>query len=68
MTESRREREKILADYRKQANEKKEFAEKVERRVSAVVCIHLVTGHLYVTVLIIFTAETYLSSSFCWTM
>ncbi len=34
MTESRRERDKVLSEYRKQANEKKEFAEKVERRVS----------------------------------
>lgn len=34
MGESRREREKVLAEYRQQANEKKEFAEKVERRVS----------------------------------
>ena len=33
MAESRREREKVLAEYRKQADEKKEFAEKVERRV-----------------------------------
>ncbi len=34
MTESRRERDKVLGEYRKQATEKKEFAEKVERRVS----------------------------------
>ncbi len=34
MAESRREREKVLSEYRKQAEEKKEFAEKVERRVS----------------------------------
>lgn len=33
MAESRRERERILADYRKQAEEKKDFKEKVERRV-----------------------------------
>ncbi len=36
MTESRRERDKVLAEYRKQANEKKDFAEKVDRRVSIV--------------------------------
>ena len=35
MSESRREREKVLTEYRKQAEEKKEFAEKVERRVRA---------------------------------
>ena len=34
MAESRREREKVLAEYRKQAEEKKDFAERVERRVS----------------------------------
>ena len=34
MAESRREREKVLAEYRRQAEEKKEFKEKVERRVS----------------------------------
>ena len=34
MADSRREREKVLAEYRTKANEKKEFAEKVERRVS----------------------------------
>lgn len=34
MAESRKEREIVLSDYRKQADEKKEFAEKVERRVS----------------------------------
>ena len=34
MGESRRERERVLADYRRQADEKKEFKEKVERRVS----------------------------------
>lgn len=34
MADSRKEREKVLADYRTKANEKKEFAEKVERRVS----------------------------------
>ena len=33
MAESRKEREVVLSDYRKQADEKKEFAEKVERRV-----------------------------------
>lgn len=33
MAESRKEREIVLVDYRKQADEKKEFAEKVERRV-----------------------------------
>ncbi|XP_064395156.1 outer dynein arm-docking complex subunit 3-like isoform X2 [Halichondria panicea] len=33
MTESRRERDKVLAEYRKQANEKKDFAEKVDRRL-----------------------------------
>lgn len=33
MAESRRERERILADYRKQAEEKKDFKEKVERRL-----------------------------------
>ena len=35
MAESRREREKVLSEYRKQAEEKKEFADKVERRVSS---------------------------------
>lgn len=34
MAESRRERDKVLAEYRKQAEEKKDFAERVERRVS----------------------------------
>lgn len=34
MAESRREREKVLSEYRKQAEEKKEFQEKVEKRVS----------------------------------
>ena len=34
MAESRRERDKVLADYRRQAEEKREFKEKVERRVS----------------------------------
>jgi len=34
MSEWRRERDRILLDYRKQAEEKKEFQEKVERRVS----------------------------------
>ena len=34
MAESRRERERVLADYRKQAEEKKDFKEKVEKRVS----------------------------------
>ena len=34
MADSRKERDKVLADYRTKANEKKEFAEKVERRVS----------------------------------
>lgn len=34
MADSRKEREKVLADYRTKANEKKEFAEKVERRVT----------------------------------
>ena len=38
MTESRRERDKVLAEYRKQANEKKDFAEKVDRRVSSEAC------------------------------
>lgn len=33
MAESRKEREVVLSNYRKQADEKKEFAEKVERRV-----------------------------------
>ena len=33
MAESRKDREMVLSDYRKQADEKKEFAEKVERRV-----------------------------------
>ena len=33
MAESRKEREVVLSEYRKQADEKKEFAEKVERRV-----------------------------------
>ena len=41
MAESRRDREKVLSEFRKEADEKKEFAEKVERRVStcASVCI-----------------------------
>ena len=34
MAETRREREKEIAEYRKQAEEKKDFKEKVERRVS----------------------------------
>lgn len=34
MSEWRRERDRVLLDYRKQAEEKKEFQEKVERRVS----------------------------------
>ena len=34
MAESRKERERVLSDYRRQAEEKKEFKEKVERRVS----------------------------------
>lgn len=34
MAESRREREKVLCEYRRQAEEKKEFQEKVEKRVS----------------------------------
>ena len=34
MADSRKQREKVLSDYRTKANEKKEFAEKVERRVS----------------------------------
>ncbi len=38
MTESRRERDKVLAEYRKQANEKKDFAEKVDRRVRSEAC------------------------------
>lgn len=33
MAESRRERERVLADYRKQADEKKDFKDKVEKRV-----------------------------------
>ena len=33
MAESRREREKVITEYRRQADEKKEFAEKVDRRV-----------------------------------
>ena len=33
MTESRRERDKVITEYRRQAEEKKEFAEKVEKRV-----------------------------------
>ena len=33
MADSRKEREKVLAEYRAKANEKKEFADKVERRV-----------------------------------
>lgn len=37
MAESRRHREKILESYRKKANEKKEFAEKVEKRVRKLV-------------------------------
>ena len=40
MAESRREREKVLAEYRRQAEEKKEFKEKVERRVSLIVLSH----------------------------
>lgn len=33
MAESRRERDKVITEYRRQAEEKKEFAEKVEKRV-----------------------------------
>jgi chromosome segregation ATPase len=33
MAESRRQRDKVLAEYRRQAEEKKEFKEKVERRL-----------------------------------
>ncbi len=33
MAESRRQRERILESYRKKADEKKEFADKVEKRV-----------------------------------
>lgn len=40
MAESRREREKVLAEYRRQAEEKKEFKEKVERRVSLILLSH----------------------------
>lgn len=49
MSESRRERERVLADYRKQADEKKEFKEKVEKRVRHYLTIkticHWVTCH-----------------------
>ena len=34
ISEGRREREKKLSEYRQQVEEKKEFQEKVERRVS----------------------------------
>ena len=34
MAESRREREKVLSEYRRLAEEKKEFRDKVEKRVS----------------------------------
>ena len=33
MSESRKEREKVIGEYRKEANDKKEFKEKTERRV-----------------------------------
>ena len=33
-SDARKEREKNLSDYKRQADEKKEFAERVERRVS----------------------------------
>lgn len=35
ISEGRREREKKLSEYRQQVEEKKEFQEKVERRVSS---------------------------------
>ena len=34
MASSRREREKVISEYRSKANERKEFQEKVERRVN----------------------------------
>lgn len=34
MASSRKERDKVLSEYRAKANERKEFQEKVERRVS----------------------------------
>lgn len=42
MAQSRKEREKVLAEYRRHAEEKKEFKEKVERRVR---CLHLHYSH-----------------------
>jgi len=36
-SEARKERERILSEYKKQADEKKEFAERVERRVSLMI-------------------------------
>lgn len=41
MGESRKEREEVLVEYRKQVNEKKDFAEKVEKRVCFYCCIYL---------------------------
>jgi len=36
MASSRREREKVISEYRAKASERKEFQEKVERRVSSI--------------------------------
>lgn len=43
MAESRRERERVLADYRKQADEKKDFKEKVEKRVRCYPSIYTIS-------------------------
>jgi chromosome segregation ATPase len=45
MAESRRERERVLGDYRRQADEKKEFKEKVERRLRKS-STHHSSGHM----------------------
>ena len=42
MAESRRERESVLSEYKKQAEEKKEFADKVEKRVSGHLLLPLI--------------------------
>lgn len=62
MADSRKEREKVLADYRTRANEKKEFAEKVERRVSRV---DTRNKRGIKVILYIITAKTYIHASLC---
>ena len=60
MAESRREREKVLAEYRRQAEEKKDFKEKVERRVSQ--CLILMIYHPLTST----PAEEVIHSPLCW--